>query len=84
MNDASTLLLIKPGITDDLPADLLNYQLKHPKFPHQSTLDQFFDEAQWESYRKLGELVASSMFAERTGDRWTPHRMARLNVGSRT
>jgi len=26
-------------------------------FPHESTGDQFFDEAQWESYRKLGETM---------------------------
>jgi hypothetical protein len=30
---------------------------KDPKnpFPQQSTMDQFFDEAQFESYRQLGE-----------------------------
>ena len=27
-------------------------------FPHQSTADQFFDEAQFESYRALGAHVA--------------------------
>ncbi len=25
-------------------------------------MDQFFDEAQWESYRKLGELTAEALF----------------------
>ena len=76
VNQRSLLLLIKPGITDDLPADLLNYQRANPDFPHQSTLDQFFDEAQWESYRKLGELIATRIFAECDAGKWSPHQMA--------
>jgi hypothetical protein len=28
-----------------------------PVFPHQPTSDQFFDESQFESYRKLGEHI---------------------------
>ena len=27
-------------------------------------MDQFFDEAQWESYRKLGELIAERVFSD--------------------
>ncbi len=50
----SWLLLLKPGMTGDEPVDLEEYQTSHPSFPHESTTDQFFDEAQWESYRKLG------------------------------
>jgi hypothetical protein len=34
--------------------DVLNYGVKHPEFPHQTTVDQFFDESQFESYRQLG------------------------------
>ena len=30
-----------------------HYRLKNPDFPHQSTADQFFDEAQFEAYRCL-------------------------------
>jgi hypothetical protein len=72
----SLLLLIKPGITDDMPADLNNYQITNPDFPHESTLDQFFDEAQWESYRKLGELISTSIFASRVSKKWFPHMMS--------
>jgi len=59
----SHLLLLKPSLRGDEPADLLDYQAKQPQFPQQSTMDQFFDEAQWESYRRLGELIAERVFA---------------------
>ena len=61
----SLLLIVKPGMTDDLPADLLNYQRAQRSFPQETTLDQSFDEAQWESYRKLGEQIATLLFAPR-------------------
>lgn len=61
-NEISWLLVIKPGLTQATPVDLQQYQKENPTFPQQTTLDQFFDEAQWESYRKLGELVASNLF----------------------
>ena len=30
---------------------------RHPSFPQQTTGDQFFDEAQFEAYRQLGEAL---------------------------
>lgn len=50
-----TLLLIKPSLHESLDVDLLSYARQHPSFPHESTGDQSFDEAQWESYHRLGE-----------------------------
>ena len=50
-----TLLVVKPNMHDALDVDLLAYKQKHPSFPHESTADQSFDEAQWESYHRLGE-----------------------------
>ncbi len=50
-----TLLVVKPNMHDALDVDLLAYKQKHPGFPHESTADQSFDEAQWESYHRLGE-----------------------------
>jgi hypothetical protein len=55
------LLYIKPGILGDEPRDVLQYAIAHPAFPHQSTLDQFFDESQFESYRRLGEHIVASL-----------------------
>jgi hypothetical protein len=55
----SWLLLIKPTLTGDEPEDVLRYHSDHPAFPHESTGEQFFNEAQWESYRRLGEHIMS-------------------------
>ena len=39
-------------------AYIAHYKAQHPSFPHESTGDQFFDEAQFECYRALGYSVA--------------------------
>lgn len=57
-----TLIYIKSAITGNLPEDLQAYRRKHPSFPDETTGDQFFDEAQFESYRKLGEEAALAVF----------------------
>ena len=49
-----TLIYIKASINGDEPADVKQYAAANRSFPHQSTSDQFFDEAQFESYRRLG------------------------------
>lgn len=51
----ATLLVIKPNLHDALDVDLLAYAQRRAGFPHESTGDQSFDEAQWESYHRLGE-----------------------------
>ncbi|MEN9893646.1 MAG: hypothetical protein RLY78_3941 [Pseudomonadota bacterium] len=67
------LVYLKPALWDGLPLDLLRYAQSLPTsragFPHQSTADQFFDEAQFESYRMLGLLSALQPFAD---GRWPP------------
>jgi hypothetical protein len=60
----SWLLYVKPTLTGREPIDILEYHAAHPDFPHESTIDQFFDEAQWESYRRLGEYIADMLFGE--------------------
>ncbi len=57
------LLYVKATLTGDESADILEYHRAHADFPHESTADQFFDEAQWESYRKLGEHIGERLFA---------------------
>lgn len=59
----SLLLVIKPALTCFLPVDVQLYGRDNPDFPQQSTGDQFFDEAQWESYRKLGYEFGLKLFA---------------------
>ncbi|WP_411886772.1 hypothetical protein [Polaromonas sp. YR568] len=60
--DETFLLVLKPRLIQSAPLDLFEYQVKNPSFPQQTTFDQFFDEAQWESYRKLGVLIGSRIF----------------------
>ena len=54
------LIYLKPSLFADLPQDVLAYARLAQAFPHQSTIDQFFDEAQFESYRALGFACATS------------------------
>ena len=51
------ILYIKASLTGDETADLLQYKAQNPEFPHHSTLDQWFGESQFESYRKLGQHI---------------------------
>ncbi|MDR3749614.1 MAG: patatin-like phospholipase family protein [Acidobacteriota bacterium] len=60
------LLFVKPVLTGGEPPDICSYYSSHPDFPHESTANQFFDEAQFESYRHLGSW-AIWMVAERSG-----------------
>ncbi len=60
------LLYIKPSLSGEEPADIMQYALAHPEFPHQSTADQWFDESQFEAYRKLGHYIATTVLEKRT------------------
>ena len=63
-----TLIYMKPGLYGSEPRDVLNYAATHPDFPHEPTSDQWFDESQYESYRRLGRYVAKKLFGGLTGD----------------
>src|SRR6185437_9481447 len=58
-NQTGVLLYIKSSIDGNEPVDVYEYALKNETFPHQTTADQFFDEEQFESYRKLGLHIAN-------------------------
>lgn len=60
--DEGYLVYIKATLFPSVPADLRHYAQTNPSFPQETTIDQFFDEAQWESYRKLGHLIGTSLF----------------------
>ena len=49
-----TILYLKATLSGDEPVDVWNFAKSDPAFPHDSTSDQFFDEARFESYRTLG------------------------------
>jgi hypothetical protein len=59
------LVYLKSSLTGDEPADVLEYHSREPLFPHQSTADQWFDESQFESYRRLGLHIGSEVLANR-------------------
>jgi hypothetical protein len=45
----------------DVPGDIQNYKLQHPHFPHDTTVDQWFTESQFESYRRLGQAIVENL-----------------------
>jgi hypothetical protein len=48
------LLYFKATLSGDEPVDVVNFATADPLFPHDSTGNQFFSEARFESYRALG------------------------------
>jgi hypothetical protein len=61
--DVGTLLYFKPSLTGNEPADIAQYAGRNSRFPHEATGDQFYDDAQWEAYRRLGEHAAAEALA---------------------
>jgi ABC-type multidrug transport system fused ATPase/permease subunit len=60
------LLYIKNSFLADeknghISADVIEYAKRHSRFPHDTTADQFFNEQQFESYRKLAECIATQL-----------------------
>lgn len=75
------VVLLKPAITSrDEPADIRQYKLENSLFPQQTTVDQWFDEAQFESYRRLGEVCAGTLLKElkSPGVPYAPDAVAKL------
>lgn len=69
-NQESFLIYLKNSLTGDEPEPILNYWSDRPQFPHESTADQFFDDAQFESYRALGVHLAEHTFGLWTSSKW--------------
>jgi hypothetical protein len=57
-----TLLYLKSSLTGDEPYDVSQYRKADPAFPQNTTLDQFFSESTFESYRRLGEHIVHHVF----------------------
>jgi hypothetical protein len=56
------LLYFKSGLHGTEPMGILSYAIAHATFPHETTLNQFFSESQFESYRSLGFEIADRAF----------------------
>jgi len=50
-----TIVVVKPNLAGGEPVDVKQYGYLHGDFPQQFTFDLWYDEAQFESYRRLGE-----------------------------
>ncbi|HEX7156074.1 MAG TPA: hypothetical protein VF229_02605 [Burkholderiaceae bacterium] len=61
---ACRIVVLKPRRLRSIPLDVREYADRHRDFPQETTADQFFDEAQWESYRRLGFGIANLVFGE--------------------
>ena len=58
------MIYLKLALTGIEPPYVLDYRRENPAFPHQSTGDQIYDEAQFEAYRQLGECAAENLFRD--------------------
>jgi hypothetical protein len=56
------LIYVKLSLTGNEGEFIKRYRLDEPAFPHHSTANQFFTEAQFEAYRSLGEHIGEKLF----------------------
>ena len=74
--DTGTLIYLNTTLVRDVGFSTRGYKASHDDFPDQSTVDQFFDEDQFEAYRDLGYRIATSMIDETPKQRFAD----KLNV----
>jgi Patatin-like phospholipase len=59
--ETGILIYIKASLSGDENDYVLDYKRRNPTFPHESTVDQFFSEEQFEAYRALGFHAARGL-----------------------
>ena len=64
-NQSGVLVYIKSSLTGDENDYVFHYKKRYSAFPHETTMDQFFSEEQFEVYRALGFHAAYGLFAGR-------------------
>ncbi|TPK88871.1 hypothetical protein FJ934_25685 [Mesorhizobium sp. B2-4-12] len=69
-DETGVLIYIKSSLSGDENDYILDYFRRHPTFPHETTVDQFFTEEQFEAYRALGFHAARGLLtgADRYGN----------------
>lgn len=57
-------LYLRPGTSgsEDIPLDVIAFSKAHPQFPFDPTVNQWFKESRFESYRMLGYILAKELF----------------------
>jgi hypothetical protein len=61
-SEPSWLVLLKTSLTGDESVDVLQFSAENDLFPNTPTTNQFFADAEWESYRALGYHVGDKLF----------------------
>jgi hypothetical protein len=61
-NRTGRIIWIKPTVVGDDSADVRQYHRQNLAYPQQTTMDQWYDEAQFEAYRKLGYTSVYAAF----------------------
>jgi hypothetical protein len=59
--ETGVLIYIKSSLTGDENDYILDYKRRNSSFPHETTVDQFFNEEQFEVYRALGFHATRSL-----------------------
>ena len=62
------IVYVKPACYGEEPRDIYEYFKSNKTFPHESTVDQFFTESQFESYRMLGVHTMEKLCPEKSAD----------------
>lgn len=57
------LVVVKAGVPADAPWSIRSYQVEHPKFPCDPTMDQLFDAERFDAYRELGRFAVGQALA---------------------
>jgi hypothetical protein len=60
--ETGVLIWLKTCLSGDENDYVLDYKRRHEPFPHETTVDQFFSEEQFEVYRSLGFHAARRLF----------------------
>ena len=61
VKQGTALLVFKPRLVAAAPSDVHQYASVSATFPQETTADQFFNEAQWESYRRLAQCIGDQV-----------------------
>jgi len=61
---SGTLLYLKSALVADMDFDLLGHGSRRDGFPQETTVDQFFDEEQFDAHRRLGVELARRLLEQ--------------------
>ncbi len=69
---ATWIVVLKASLTGDESLDIASYARNRPTFPSAPSNGNFYDEAQWESYRSLGEHIGRTILCAKIRESNTP------------